>query len=323
MLALRSLSLRHKMIAVNGSVLAIVLVGLASGIQLSRKIERGAIAIEEEAIEDVEIVSQLQQGLLGIVVHEQVILSADSNPDASGLERLDTELDSLTRDYFEFKSSWEALQSSEEFDEGEEVEGRNEEEEAIARLITAGHGRQVERYIARFDRLIVQINRDALSREEITAEIAELRSEPFVRNMDLFLHKVQALSEATDEEFREARETFEQASRARAIVLLAALLISGGLGVALTFALSKLLMRPLSEMTAIAQKSIQQEEFDLNVPVRTGDEAGQLAQTFNALCSSSKSCSTRSRRPTPRSRRRWSSCAKPSRKLSRALKCRA
>ena len=90
------------------------------------------------------------------------------------------------------------------------------------------------------------------------------------------------LSRATDEEFTAARQLSQVASQRQRQIVWLSLLLSGGVGLVLTMLVSEILTRPLSEIAEIAEQSIQHEDFDLQAPIKTGDETGNLARAFNA-----------------------------------------
>ncbi len=84
------------------------------------------------------------------------------------------------------------------------------------------------------------------------------------------------------------RGSFEEAflSSVRRSVIWAALLAAGA-GIALTFWLSRRILRPIQALTAAARK-MQEGDLDQRVTVSAKDEIGELARAFNAMASGLK-----------------------------------
>jgi signal transduction histidine kinase len=73
------------------------------------------------------------------------------------------------------------------------------------------------------------------------------------------------------------------ASLRRNVALLWALSIVVGL--ALTYVLARRIIEPVQELDRAAAE-VSRQNYDCNVPVRSADELGRLAQTFNNMCAS-------------------------------------
>ncbi|MGD1904021.1 MAG: HAMP domain-containing protein [Geitlerinemataceae cyanobacterium] len=268
--------LRVKLFAVSGSVLALVMLGLFSGVRLSTRLKEAAYEVEKEATEDVALVAKLQRNLTQLVLQKESLLESELSNNA-----FRKKFGQLIFEYQQFKENWARLLASEEFDTEESSEVTEPERE-IAVGIVRDHRLPVEDYTRRFDALLLRDSTSKATRAELKIELQALEESSFIARVNTFVDDISALSRATDEEFAEARQLQEEASRRQMQIIALSLLLSGGAGLIMTVALSEILTRPLSQIATIAEQSIQQENFNLQAPVKTGDEVGHLAQTFNA-----------------------------------------
>jgi signal transduction histidine kinase len=287
-------SLNQKILAGYGFVFSVILSGITIGFLSAKHIEEQAFILQTEAITDVENVSHLQGSLLELVLHEQsfsVLLETSAEPASTELlEEISQELSHFLEVYHYFKQDWQSLRESDEFTETDEDEAERrvkptETEAKIAAFILEEHEAAVKDYIQLVDTFLQQINPSAITSEQIPlieASLAKLNQSALITDLDSFIEKITILSQAANEEKEEALTTWNQASTTQMKIVFGSIIFSGAIGFLLISVLSNILLRPLQEMTKIAEESIQNTNFDLQVPVTSQDEAGILAQTFNA-----------------------------------------
>ncbi|NEO85490.1 MAG: HAMP domain-containing protein [Spirulina sp. SIO3F2] len=154
----------------------------------------------------------------------------------------------------------------------------------IAKDMMIHHGPAIANYIEQVDALKKDINPATISPEQyalLQASLRELDHSQLMNNLDHLIGDTTALSQAVKDEHMMAMASLDAALGAQMQLLFGSLILSGVMGLLLIMLITRILLRPLKDITAITQRSIQEGNFDLTVPVRSQDEAGVLAQTFN------------------------------------------
>ena len=284
------LSLGRKMLAGYGVAFTVTIAGITTGFALSEQAEEKALAIQAEAIEDVENVAKLQDSVLRVVFHSQSILNQLDASEEASVEQFQVALANFVEEVRTFQRSWEDFRESDEFAEGEgeaeadELAGVTENEAAIAADILQAHEASVHDYLQQVDQLFRQGDLSVLTPEQIsTAQITlmDLKQSDFIRELGRFLEKTTALAAATEEEQLEATAVLRQASVTQRRLTVGSIVLSGMMGLLLMRMLSRAILRPLREITQVTQKSAQTANFDLQVSVKSRDEVGVLGQNFN------------------------------------------
>lgn len=81
--------------------------------------------------------------------------------------------------------------------------------------------------------------------------------------------------------FAAPRHALAELQRNVAIIWLIALMV----GIGLTYLLARRILKPVKDLDRAAEEVIKQN-YDYRIPVKTDDELGRLAKTFNAMCDS-------------------------------------
>ncbi|MEL7038794.1 MAG: ATP-binding protein [Cyanobacteria bacterium J06592_8] len=305
-------SLSQKIIAGYSLAFAVTITGIVIGLTLSKQAEQKAIAIEAEAIEDVENVNHLQGSLLKLIVHQDALV-AELNKTVEDLYynydiepingRIQTKLSNFREVYEAFAETWQEFQESDEFHEendGEDAEDSDrvtETEAEIAGSILEDHQANVNNYIQQVNTLLESIDPATLTPElifQLQEDVVRLNTSDFVTDLDSLITKITELAEATEEEQQAAMEVLEEASAKQVRILLTSVFLSGLIGLSLMYMISRILLGPLEEITQTTKQSIQEKNFDLAVRVSSSDEVGVLAETFNAYMQFVKELLTKS-----------------------------
>ncbi|MEM6433842.1 MAG: ATP-binding protein [Cyanobacteria bacterium P01_D01_bin.115] len=274
-------SLNKKIVAGYVSAFLVSSTGIATGFFVGRNIEQTAHDIQAEAIEDVENVISLKESLLTLLVHKDETLK---NFQAGDLEAGQKDLSDFRAAHDRFKRNWEDFKDSDEFNESEESDEVTEAEAEIAADLLEDYEVIVTNYIQQANILFEQTDLLGYTPEQLRSlqpKLLELNQNEFITDLNDFIDKVTELANVTADEQVEAAAVFQQASRTQLQIILASTVISGVIGVLLMILISRVLLRPLQTMTQTVQHSIQQADFDVQVPVSSHDETGILAQTFN------------------------------------------
>ena len=267
-------SLNEKIVAGYVAAFLVASTGIMAGFFLARNIEQAARNIQAEAIEDVENVISLKESLLALLVHKNETLKSIQ---ASNLEKIQADLSDFRVAHGRFKKNWKAFRNSDEFDEAEESDEVTEAEAEIAAEILEDYEVIVTNNIRQADTLFDQTDLLGYTPDQLLllqSKLLELNQNEFITNLTGFIENVTELANATAEEQAEAAEVFQQASTTQIKIILASTVISGVIGILLMIFISRVLLRPLQTMTHAVQQSIQQANFDVQVPVSSHDETG-------------------------------------------------
>ncbi|MEM9771296.1 MAG: ATP-binding protein [Cyanobacteria bacterium P01_D01_bin.73] len=195
----------------------------------------------------------------------------------------------MRKDYLTFAQSWETLLQSDEFGEEEEDEEFKEfeptdEEAEIGRNLSENYKPIIQSYLqdqrSFFDRL------DEASPQIkvpfLVNNLSRLNQTDWLLQVGSFSEQINRLIAATEEEQDEAKELYSSAYRTQLKIVYGNAILSALLGLFIIFWITRSLMRPLKEMTSLTQKSVEERDFNVTVPISSSDELGTLGETFNA-----------------------------------------
>ena len=284
---LRHWPLSQKMLAGYCLAFSITVFGTLFGFSVANQAERKAAEIEAESVEDLEDINQLKGSLLKFIFYNQNLLSASNSSDFSGDSSFIAEFNQFSQAHQNFRQDWYAFLNSDEFGNIEpsvENASPSDKELVIANAILREHENDIREHLSQTDLLIERIDANAiesLGLDAIQAELNRIDQNDFVLELDVFIDKLTSLQAAAEEEHKVAVLISIDASVTQTRLMVGSIILSGLLGLLVMHLTSRLLLKPLEEITQTTQKSIQEANFDLQVPVRSRDEVGTLAQTFN------------------------------------------
>jgi two-component system, NtrC family, sensor kinase len=85
-----------------------------------------------------------------------------------------------------------------------------------------------------------------------------------------------------------AEEQLAQANAIRLNVIFFSMVLSSVISIVLAVVISRAIARPIQTLNQVAQRSVQESNFNLQAPITTGDEIGTLSHSFNQLIYSVK-----------------------------------
>ena len=306
-------SLGQKIITGYSVAFIITITGIMTGFTISKQAEQEALIMEVEIVKDLKYVSRLERNLIEILFHKQFILNLSENSTSIANKEFQEELVHLQEVYQNFKQDWQLLINSDKLAKTNDVHNQYEHEAEkhtdmdeiyhyhnheveqhreitattteITAAIMQDHQAVIKDYIQQIDELFHQVNISKLKTEQIPliqAKLVKLNQSDFITELDSFIAKIQVLTIAIEKKERGALAMLQQASATQVKIMMGSIFLSGTIGILLMYIISRILLRPLKDMTQLTQQSIQESNFDLQVPIRNQDEAGILAQNFNA-----------------------------------------
>ena len=270
------LGIRQKIGCGYALVIGIAILGAVAGrgVESYHKQQvREKLAIDREKV---EILTNLNNTVQEVRIHQQELASLTAKPEIFDRERLEF----LTR----------VAQMSGQLEQLQTLPPTNNPEVAkdyeLLQQFAEVNVKTVESYFQKVQKLLANAKISGLNPQQRQA---------FGRNLNNFttgetafkLEKFSLDSAQLAGNFRdkadEAFRTYEKAEKLGTLILVCSLLISAAIAAMLAAYTSAAIARPLEATTLIAQRVTEESNFDLQVPVTTSDEVGMLATSLNEL----------------------------------------
>ena len=270
------LGIRQKIGCGYALVIGIAILGAVAGrgVESYHKQQvREKLAINREKV---EILTNLNNTVQEVRIHQQELASLTAKPEIFDRERLEF----LTR----------VAQMSGQLEQLQTLPPTNNPEVAkdyeLLQQFAEVNVKTVESYFQQVQKLLANAKISGLNPQQRQA---------FGRNLNNFttgetafkLEKFSLDSAQLAGNFRdrvdEAFRTYEKAEKLGTLILVCSLLISAAIAAMLAAYTSAAIARPLEATTLIAQRVTEESNFDLQVPVTTSDEVGMLATSLNEL----------------------------------------
>jgi len=293
---LRDLPISIKMGLGYGLAFSITVVGIVIGFAIAQRQVQKALSIYEEAIEDIENISELKSHFIELTYHQRDLVDSLETPNRLTKGEIKAKLHHFVDDSQKFEASWQVLVTSDEFQEVVGA-GISQGEIEVVEAILENFDADINEYLAQIENLRQSIDPLLLRSAQTPQLLSELRAidqTDFILNLENFIETVNTLSQAAKEEHREGETLLLKAMSMQRAIFLFSILASSLIGLLIVYVVSRLVLSPVYEVTEIAQQSIRDTNFDLEVPVTSQDEAGILASTFNTYMSFVKKLLTES-----------------------------
>ncbi|HLO50096.1 MAG TPA: ATP-binding protein [Kamptonema sp.] len=152
--------------------------------------------------------------------------------------------------------------------------------------LTEGYSQTIKAYSQQLQKLLAKIKSSNVKPQEL--QIARDNLNTFSNGevalkLDDFSQHSSELAKIFRTKADRALKSYEQAETLGTIILLSSLALSGAIAAMLAVYTSKAIARPLEATIKIAQQVTEESNFDLQVPITTSDEIGQLAISLNEL----------------------------------------
>jgi two-component system, NtrC family, sensor kinase len=252
--------------------LGIAVIGTAVGIVLGDSYQKEAWEKEEHSQEEIEYIYNLQISLLSLRIDQQQLTSILSNPD-----KFDQGYLKLLEDGNKARINWKELQ---EFLVEHQEDHQNREGDKHSE-----YGRiyenTINNYLAEIEKIYTEIK--SLELLESQTKMLEFSNSPIVEELDEMSSELSHLKAEAQQEYLDAKEEAQQANFINRQIIILSIIISLIVAVILANYISKIITYSLQQVTEIAKKVTEKEDFSLQVPVIGNDEISKLANYFNLL----------------------------------------
>lgn len=144
----------------------------------------------------------------------------------------------------------------------------------------------LQAYTQEIDDILAKLKSSNWKPQQVQAAQQRLNNFPnskiFVK-LEEFSQQSAKLASNSRQGTERALETFEKVEKLGRTILIASLLVSAALAALLAIYTSGAIAKPLEATTKIAQKVTEESNFELQAPVTTADEVGQLTISLNEL----------------------------------------
>src|SRR6478672_8529599 len=230
----------------------------------------------ENAQKDSQRLSHLQVSILSVRSHQYEIISLLKQPKELQAEYLELseEMDTVKNLLAELKSAPHTSTTQD-----------------LKPLLPA-YNSTVEEYNSTFKALIRQIQplTESPNQNLDTAQklLQNFISSTTALKFNYLSYRLTGFIKTAYQQQEEANQAFDQAEKLRILIIIFSTLSAIIIAAFLAVYTSRLIARPLVEVTQIAQRVTQEANFTLKVPVTTDDEVGTLATSLNQLIQTEK-----------------------------------
>ncbi len=138
----------------------------------------------------------------------------------------------------------------------------------------------LEKFLQSLETNLRQIEPSTFNSRELLAELAT--SETYTKTRE-FMDELAAVIEIAEQQEEKAEIALREAQKRRVLIIASSIGLSTSIAMLLAAYTSRAIARPIQAVNDIAQKAIQESNFELQTPVTTGDEIGELATNLNQL----------------------------------------
>ncbi|WP_017747796.1 sensor histidine kinase [Scytonema hofmannii] len=256
--------------------LSVAIVGTIAGITIGEYYHRQAQEKHDHAIQEIELLSRLQNAILQTRTHQQQFIPLIQNSKLLQEEHFHflehtTEINQLLSKITSYVSRTSYQ--------------REKHTDGIPDLLETYKG-VPEEYWEQIEKLMGQLQMSSFKLEEMTTAqqvLLNFTNSPIALKFDSFSDDLTEVIQASYRDRTQAEKNVLLAERLRLQLIIGSILFSTALAAILAFYTSSAIAHPLTTVTNVAQRVTQESNFDLQTPVTTTDEVGKLAISLNLL----------------------------------------
>ncbi|MEA5597166.1 ATP-binding protein [Rivularia sp. UHCC 0363] len=116
--------------------------------------------------------------------------------------------------------------------------------------------------------------------KQLLADLAATNSR--IKMLD-FIDELQVLVKSIETQEEKSENEFTQAQMLRSLITIISLILSLTIACFIAFQISRRIVKPISIITSVTQKALEESNYDLQIPVTKNIELGQLQTSINQL----------------------------------------
>ncbi|MCA1992932.1 MAG: HAMP domain-containing protein [Coleofasciculus sp. S288] len=261
-----------------GYVLAIsiAILGTAMGLIVGEHYDDRARETVRDAQKIYELMDHLEKAVLKVKVHQQRAITTAQNT-----ARLREEITQLRDSLITGRQ----LLSSLKFNL-KNYRGLPGDDTVRLKTSLRTYNTELESYNQLVETLLQNLDTNNLtsSQIEVIKQILEMTlKEQQVPKVEELSKSLEELVASTAKQRQQAETIFKAAKVLRVLIIVASMLLSIAIAVALALYTSRAIARPIKAVTQVAKQAAQERNYDLQALVTTEDEIGVLAASLNQL----------------------------------------
>ncbi len=270
----KNITIRQKIGLGYALVLGISLIGITMGQSVGQYYENQARIELELSYEEDELLHEFKIALLKLDKRENQLLSVNNQ------QKLDIHHDKTSEIVKDIKTVMEELDLY--------IKNNQTKDEDIKELTEWWQVAKpkINIYIEEVTKLLPEKNVDNFNDkklEEMREKILNFIQSNLSKNIDIIDDKLTDLIEDTHKEKIIINSKFKQTQKIHSYIVYSSLLLSIVTAIALALYISRVIAKPIENATQVVNKVIENNDFTLQIPIKTQDEIGVLSQTFNHL----------------------------------------
>ena len=277
----RQLGISSKISCGYGMAMGIAILGTLAGIAAGGYYQSRAMVLEAEAWQEIALLARLQTNLLQTQNHQQqLLIGVQSSQEFEGNASL------LSKYATDFEADWAEYVTSHANDLENPDLGETETEVEIVNRWLDQNADLLTQHFQKVNQLLQQIDERTLTPANIATiqqQLLALHSSLAARQIHEFSDSLQQLTQVSYEEYAQAKTAAATARVLRRQIIVGSILVSVAIATLLAISTSRAIARPIRSLTHIAQQVTQDSNFELQAPIISTDETGQLATAFNHL----------------------------------------
>jgi two-component system, NtrC family, sensor kinase len=139
---------------------------------------------------------------------------------------------------------------------------------------------------SRYEQLLqtaLPLTADPAALTRLQKQFWQAQTAPEFDRLNQFIDELEDLIKEAENQEADAERALQQAALLRTEIILTSIMVSVLMATGLVLYTSRAIAQPVQAVTRVAQQVTQQDNFDLQVPITTGGEVGQLADAINQL----------------------------------------
>lgn len=260
-----------------GITLCVALSGTITGFAIGYHHQQKAIQRKIHVRKELDLLQDTQIRVLHARVHQQQLIPLLNNP-----KRLQEEYQQILTDRQQLEAEWTALR---QFIQTEPAFPHELHSTVLPAFLNKYDAARKE-YFQTLEQQIKKIQADPSNWPSHQKALLNLTNSKKALTFDAISDEMAELIDISKQEAQEADRWLQEATLVGQKNAAIGILLSIAVSLVLAIVMNRSIARPIRSLTAIAQRSTKESNFNLQAPISSHDEIGMLATAFNQLIAS-------------------------------------
>lgn len=264
------LSIRQKIVFGYAFALGIAIFGTTGGLIVGNHYFQQAQLMMETADEEGSLLSTFQGLLLEIQNHQRGIVNFVQEPQV-----LEEHMTHMVTHSMETEALLNELRQFSTAKSQKDLQQLLERYDGVIKIYIKQTRIQTQQ--------LAEFSRQPQGIQKAQQLILSFEQTPSILKFYEFSHDLNKFAKTVRERQKQADVSFNQARYLVSIIIIASIALSTIASILIAMYTSRLILQPLRAVTNVANKVIQEADFNQQVPIMSSDEVGMLANSFNQL----------------------------------------